>query len=106
MPVILGHHNNPHVLKCAPTSFKAIWSGRKRADFRRDDRGGFEAGQFLRLREWDSGAYTAQLLLVEITHVERGPIFGIPEGFAMLSICPISLEPNRTKWERKMAEAQ
>lgn len=94
MAVILGHRNNPHELKCWPGSYNAIWKGRKRSEFRRDDRGGFEAGQFLRLREWDpqTEAYTAQLLLVEITHVERGPDFGIPEGFAMLTIYPVSHE--------------
>jgi len=93
MAVILGRRDNPHELKCWPDSFNAIWYSGKRSEVRRDDRGGFEAGQFLRLREWDPAtkAYTCQLLLVQIMHVERGLQVGIQEGFVVLTIHPVEV---------------
>ena len=40
-----------HVLKTWPVPFSAVWSGAKRAEARRDDRG-FEPGDILALREY------------------------------------------------------
>ena len=79
-----------HELKCWPASFEALRSAQKKADFRRDDRG-FEEGDLLIMQEWvpvllgsEIGDYTGAILALRISHVERG--FGIPEGFAMLSV--------------------
>src|SRR5262245_46655354 len=48
-----------HELKSWPSQFQAMWTGRKRAEFRRDDRG-YQVGDLLDLREWDPepGRYT------------------------------------------------
>lgn len=85
---------NLHNLKCWPEPFRAIVAGDKRADFRRDDRGGFEVGDLVRFMEWTppppppvapSNCYSGATQLAEITHVQPGGAFGIPEGFAVLS---------------------
>ena len=86
---------NVHILKCWPDPFQAVWDGRKLAEFRRDDRG-FEVGDILTLREWvpDIAAsapmgedrYTGRILARKITDIRRGGRFGIPDGYAMLSL--------------------
>lgn len=87
-----------HDLKCVRESFEAIRQGTKRAEFRRDDRG-FAVGDVLVLRS-GSPADNAQGFvyhesalpeLVQITHIARGPDFGIPEGYAMLSFERVEL---------------
>ncbi len=98
---------NLHNLKCWPAPFQAIVAGDKRADFRRDDRGGFQVGDVVRFMEWAPLlpppvalplCYTGATQLAEITHVQPGGAFGIPEGFAILSFVllvrpPLSANP-------------
>jgi hypothetical protein len=76
-----------HELKSWPSQFQAMWTGRKRAEFRRDDRG-YEVGDLLELREWDPDErrYTGFRLTARVTHLVRGPEFAVPAGFAVLSI--------------------
>lgn len=100
-----------HALKCWPEPFAAMQSGAKTAEFRRDDREPrFEIGHTLRLMEWVTceacqgegyigdggpgcescdgwrGRCTGRELRRLVTHVLRGPAFGVPEGYAMLSL--------------------
>jgi hypothetical protein len=88
-----------HELKTDPEPFGAVWSGHKRAEFRRDDRP-FEVGDDLLLREFDqpSGAYSGREVVASITHIIRGSEsrYGIPEGFAMLSV---RANWRGTKWQ-------
>jgi hypothetical protein len=76
-----------HELKSWPSQFQAMWNGRKRAEFRRDDRG-YIVGDLLDLREWDPalGRYTGFRLTARVTHLVRGPEFEVPLGFVVLSI--------------------
>src|SRR3954469_6830250 len=76
-----------HELKSWPGQFQAMWTGLKRAEFRRDDRG-YCVGDLLELREWDPGprAYTGFRLTARVTHLLRGPELGVPEGYVVLSI--------------------
>lgn len=98
---------NTHDLKTWPEPFAALWSGAKRAEFRKTDRP-FAAGDLLRLREWspverdrwvaawtgrglphvedaaNARAYTGRSILARVTDITTG--FGIPQGYAMLSI--------------------
>lgn len=69
------------MLKTEPAMWVAIRDGRKTAEFRRDDRG-FEVGDVLQL------CYGSDLPIIEkcVSHIVRGPAFGIPAGFAMLSL--------------------
>jgi hypothetical protein len=84
-----------HELKTWPDQFHAIFNGeRKTCEFRRDDRG-FEEGDCLHLREYDpeKKTYTEMSIVVRVTHIVRGPDFGIPEGFVVMSIRVMSAYP-------------
>lgn len=76
-----------HELKSWPDQFQALWTGRKRAEFRRDDRG-YAVGDLLDLREWEPGAgrHTGFRLMARVTHLVRGPAFEIPAGYVVLSV--------------------
>jgi hypothetical protein len=76
-----------HELKSWPSQFQAMWTGLKRAEFRRDDRG-YQIGDLLELREWDPSLrqYTGFLLTARVTHLVRGPELEVPAGFVVLSI--------------------
>jgi hypothetical protein len=64
----------------------AVEDGTKTAEFRKNDRG-FEVGDILALMRNDTPGNTRYATRV-ITHIVRGPAFGIPEGYAMLSLGP------------------
>jgi hypothetical protein len=76
-----------HELKSWPGQFQAMWTGLKRAEYRRDDRG-YGVGDLLELREWDPGPreYTSFRLMARVTHLVRGPELEVPEGYVVLSI--------------------
>jgi len=76
-----------HELKSWPSQFQAMWTGLKRAEFRRDDRG-YQVGDQLELREWDPSRrqYTGFRLTARVTHLVRGPELEVPAGFVVLSI--------------------
>lgn len=84
-----------HELKTWPDPFRALRCGRKTFEFRRDDRG-FAVGDVLVLQEWDppSGGdeledeegYTGRSQRYLVTHITRGPDFGVPEGFVVMSL--------------------
>ncbi len=84
-----------HVLKCWPDSFRAIASGRKRFEVRRDDRGGFAVGDLLHLDEWDPamGRYTGDVVLCRVDYVlDRHALplaDAVGEGYAVLSITAV-----------------
>ncbi len=75
-----------HELKCWPGPFQAVVEGRKRFEYRKNDRG-FEVGDILVLREWDPSSkdYTGRSVRARVTYALLGG-FGIPDGFAVLSI--------------------
>jgi hypothetical protein len=77
-----------HELKCWPGAFDAIVDGRKRFEWRRDDRG-FEVGDELLLKRWDPHKryYTDPYpsILVRVTYILRGA-FDVPHGFCVMSI--------------------
>jgi len=79
--------NMRHELKTWPVEFRAVRTGIKTAEFRSNDRG-FSGGDTLLLCEWDpkTNCFTGEQELVTVTHLVRGPIFGIPEGYIMMSI--------------------
>lgn len=76
-----------HELKCWPEPFAALRSGAKVHEYRRDDRG-FAVGDRLLLRRWDpeSARYTGRAVEVAVTYISRGPGFGIPEGYVVMSV--------------------
>ena len=83
-----------HELKTDPEVFQAMIDGGKTYELRKDDRG-FAVGDTLTLRETvNDGAdmalgapleYTGRTTGRVVTHVLRGPIYGLAEGWAILS---------------------
>lgn len=89
-----------HDLKCQPEPFRAMQEGLKTFEFRKDDRG-YVVGDELFLREWAPsyplsqatnttafGVYTGQALSRRVTYILRGPAFGVPEGYVIMSVVP------------------
>lgn len=82
-----------HLVKSWPQPFEALCLGARTAEFRRNDRG-YLTGDLLVLQEWKpftappdgDGEYTGRQMACRVTHVARGPEWGIPEGFAVLSL--------------------
>lgn len=86
-----------HHLETDPSPFAAVASGIKGFEFRRNDRG-FEVGDILVLLEhipasgtpgessFVSARYTGAKAVRGITYVLRGPAYGVPDGFAVLSL--------------------
>lgn len=78
-----------HNLKTWPEVFQPLLDGRKTAEFRKDDRTyKFEVDDALEFREWDpeSESFTGRKTSRLVTHVLRGPAFGVPEGYVVLSL--------------------
>lgn len=85
-----------HELKTWPSEFREVRQGRKRFEFRLNDRD-FAVGDVLRLREWDpayrqhryrfSADYTrSDPITCRVTHILHGGRFGVPEGYCVMSI--------------------
>lgn len=79
---------NQHHLKTWPASFEAIVHGDKRAEFRQEDDKHFEVCDELVLSEWEpeTQKYTGRSQVVVVMDVQRGPAWGIPVGYVMLTI--------------------
>jgi ASC-1-like (ASCH) protein len=85
-----------HELKTWSEPFEAIWDDRKFAEFRADDRTPrYKAGDRLFLKEWDHEmeGYMGRTIEARVTDVRSGGAFGIPEGYAMLSIRVLNRYP-------------
>jgi len=80
-----------HDLKCWPAYFQAMVDGRKPFEVRKDDRK-FEAGDALRLREWDEHLqqYTGRGLSCDVTYKVPGGQFGIEAGYCVLGVRVLS----------------
>lgn len=88
-----------HDLKTWPEEFSAVAEGTKRFEWREDDGRGFEVGDVLILHEWEidprslpavhpEGEYTGRVLRAHVTYLIRGPAFGVPIGYVVMSILP------------------
>lgn len=76
-----------HYLKTHPEPFQAVLERRKKHEWRSNDRD-FGVGHTLILQEWDPEKedYTGRERAVQVTYISRGPAFGIPEGWCVMSI--------------------
>lgn len=85
-----------HPLKTWPKPFEATWIGYKHAEYRKDDRGFHELDK-LRLEEFDpeTQTYTGRSIRVQVTDIQRGPDWGIPEGYVLMSFTILSREDRR-----------
>jgi hypothetical protein len=97
-----GRAPKTHKLKTWPSQFLALRNGEKTCEFRKNDRD-FQVGDGLVLCEWvpghaeralygdetpNPGRYTNDVVTARVTHIVFGTEtpFGIPPGYAMLSI--------------------
>lgn len=71
-----------HELKTWPDYFNALLDGRKRFEYRRDDRG-FKVGDTLHLREWEPTFenYTGREMRVRVTY-----ILPVSRDFVVMSV--------------------
>jgi hypothetical protein len=84
-----------HELKTDPEVFDAVADGRKTFEIRKDDRN-FQVGDTLLLRRthhtglaMQNGLpliYTGETEQRKITHILRGPIYGLTAGWVILSL--------------------
>lgn len=85
-----------HELKTDPDVFEEVISGFKTFEIRKDDRG-FKCGDSLLLRKTDLSAmdafnqdeplgYTGEEIIVGVIYILRGPIYGLSEGWVIMSI--------------------
>jgi hypothetical protein len=83
----MGERGREHELKCWPPFFQAILEGDKNFEVRKNDRG-FQAGDVLRLREWDpkkvANNYTGRDFPMVVTYVLSG--FGIQDGYVVMGL--------------------
>ena len=79
--------NKIHELKTWPDVFQEIYDGLKQHEFRKNDRD-FKRGDHLYLREFIPVGeyYTGRVISAIITSISYGPEWGIPEGFAVMTI--------------------
>lgn len=84
-----------HDLKTDPEVFDAVARGEKTFEIRKDDRG-FQVGDTLLLRRTrytgeqmhfgDPLEYTGEQETRTVTHLLRGPLYGLVEGWVILSL--------------------
>jgi hypothetical protein len=89
-----GRAPKVHELKCAIDPYREVDRGRKLFEYRKNDRD-FQVGDVLDLREFarrdivdtpEAALYTGARLRRLVTYVLKGPDFGVPEGYAVLSL--------------------
>jgi phosphoribosyl-ATP pyrophosphohydrolase len=75
-----------HKLKILPHHFKAVKSGEKTFELRKNDRG-FKVGDTLILQECSiTGAYSGDEITKEISYILEGGQYGIEEGYCILGL--------------------
>ncbi len=84
-----------HELKTDPEVFEAVFEKKKGYEIRFDDRG-YQVGDLLRLlettytgAEMKEGAplkYTGRKVVHRITHILRGPVYGLMPGWVILNM--------------------
>lgn len=76
-----------HTLKADSAVFSAVWSERKLFEFRKNDRG-FLLGEWLLLVEMANGEETGRTVKAQISYILRGPDFGVPSDYCVMSLDP------------------
>lgn len=87
-----------HRLKTAVDMWEAIRERKKTAEFRKNDRD-YRVGDRLILERGIDGNKYNLTLHRAITHAVYGPAYGIPEGYAMLSLGDCDCATHERLWE-------
>lgn len=75
-----------HELKTINPYFTDVWEGIKTFELRKNDRG-FKNGDKLLLREYDENkGYSFREISATVSYVLLGGIYGLSEGFCILSL--------------------
>ncbi|MGA4550628.1 DUF3850 domain-containing protein [Methylorubrum aminovorans] len=84
-----------HEFKSHPDVFWPAARGEKTFEYRRDDRGGYDVGQTVRLHCYDltRGYHAVPPLERRITNILRGGEFELPQGYCILSLAPLDAQP-------------
>ena len=73
-------------LKCWSVSFNALKNGTKKFEYRKCDKP-YNVGVTLWQREWNpETGYTGSELCHDVTFIIFGGVFGIPEGYCIMSM--------------------
>lgn len=76
--------------KILPGYFKAVVTGRKTFELRKDD-ADYQVGDILVLHEYDGEKYTGRKCTRVITHILRqAERYGLMHGYCILSIQPVN----------------
>jgi hypothetical protein len=95
-----------HEVKCWSDEFEAVANGAKTCEFRKDDRG-YAVGDRFILREWSNlNWYSGRTAEVVVTHIVRGPEFGVPTGYVAMSVQLTDRAAKLDEANAKLAEAQ
>lgn len=77
-----------HPLKTDAEPFAAVQARTKTFEFRRNDRD-FQAGDLLVMCEHTDEGLTGKYVIARATYILRGPLYGVPEGYVVMSLGPI-----------------
>jgi hypothetical protein len=83
-----------HSLKTWPEYYKAVESGAKNFEVRRNDRP-FKVGDTLLLQEWDNirGMYTGEEVRKEVTYILKGSKeFGVSSDFVVMGLKDVPIQ--------------
>lgn len=84
-----------HELKADSFPFQAVLDGVKNFEFRKNDRD-YKVGDVLFLREIDfDKQYTGRNSMVQVTFILYDKSYGVPDGYCVMSIKPISKEQDK-----------
>lgn len=74
-----------HELKIAPRYFEAVENGKKKFEYRKDDRD-YQVGDLITLKEFNRNKYTGrEIKNLPINYILRDcPEYGLPEGFCII----------------------
>ena len=78
--------NKIHEIKIYPQYYKAIMSGEKTFELRKNDRN-YQVGDILNLKEWDGENYTGHSTMRRVSYIYKGTDkYGLSKGYCILSI--------------------
>jgi hypothetical protein len=92
-----------HNLKAWPEFFDPVYTGKKRFELRKDDRG-FQVDDKLLLQEYDpaSGKYTGREVIVIVTYILRD-IIGLDDDYVIMTVVKESDIKKERKKEKQSA---
>lgn len=79
-----------HNLKTDTVVFDAVWRGAKLFEYRLNDRE-FQVDDWLTLEEVADKVKTGRQIICTVSFILRGPDFGVPLGFCVMSLDPKSM---------------